>query len=128
VDTIRPTRRLRRGRAVSPTKVSPASVGAPGVPKLGCATNEATANSAASSLIIATPVGSRRDARGLWAADRLRPHYQQPIFNRYASDRRNAERLATTPFQLPIHRAMSETALQWVAEQLTTLTTRSHTP
>lgn len=32
----------------------------------------------------------------------------------------------TTTFQLPVHPAMSETALQWVAEQLAALDARSH--
>jgi perosamine synthetase len=56
-----------------------------------------------------------------------RPLYHQPIFSRYAATCRNAERLATTTFQLPVHPAMSETALQWVAEQLAALNARSHT-
>jgi dTDP-4-amino-4,6-dideoxygalactose transaminase len=57
-----------------------------------------------------------------------RPLYHQPIFSRYTATCRNAERLATTAFQLPVHPAMSEMALQWVAEQLAALNARSHTP
>jgi dTDP-4-amino-4,6-dideoxygalactose transaminase len=57
-----------------------------------------------------------------------RPLYHQPIFSRYGTACRNAEQLATTTFQLPVHPAMSETALQWVAEQLAALNARSHTP
>jgi dTDP-4-amino-4,6-dideoxygalactose transaminase len=52
-----------------------------------------------------------------------RPLYHQPIFSQYAATCRNAERLAVTTFQLPVHPAMSETALQWVAEQLAALST-----
>jgi perosamine synthetase len=52
-----------------------------------------------------------------------RPLYHQPMFSAFTATCRNAERLATTTFQLPVHPAMSETALQWVAEQLATINT-----
>jgi perosamine synthetase len=47
-----------------------------------------------------------------------RPLYHRPIFTKYATDCPNAEHLAATTFQLPVHPGMSEAALDWVADRI----------
>lgn len=47
-----------------------------------------------------------------------RPLYHRPIFTAYAAPCPNAEALAATTFQLPVHPGMSEAALGWVADRI----------
>ena len=44
--------------------------------------------------------------------------YHRPIFTQYATTCPNAETLAATTFQLPVHPGMSEAALRWVADRI----------
>jgi perosamine synthetase len=46
------------------------------------------------------------------------PLYHQPIFTRYKTRCPNAEALCATTIQLPIHPAMSASALEWVADRI----------
>ncbi|BCB81212.1 DegT/DnrJ/EryC1/StrS aminotransferase family protein [Phytohabitans flavus] len=45
-----------------------------------------------------------------------RPLYQQPLFAPYARPCPNAEHLATTTIQLPVHPGLHAAALRWIAE------------
>ncbi|MFY1654281.1 DegT/DnrJ/EryC1/StrS family aminotransferase [Solwaraspora sp. WMMB762] len=47
-----------------------------------------------------------------------RPLYHRPIFTAYATPCPNADALAATTFQLPVHPGMSEAALGWVADRI----------
>jgi perosamine synthetase len=52
-----------------------------------------------------------------------RPLYRRPVFATYATECPNAEALAITTLQLPVHPGLTETALQWAADQLRSLAT-----
>ena len=52
-----------------------------------------------------------------------RPLYHRPVFAKYATVCPNAEALAATTLQLPVHPALSGTALEWAANQLRSLAT-----
>lgn len=47
-----------------------------------------------------------------------RPLYGQPLFRAYATDCPNAEALAATTLQLPVHPGMSEETVKWVAQRV----------
>ena len=47
-----------------------------------------------------------------------RPLYHQPIFAKYASPCPNAEALAATTLQVPVHPGMSPAALEWVSDRV----------
>lgn len=47
-----------------------------------------------------------------------RPLYHRPIFTEFANECPNAEQLAATTLQLPVHPGMSEAALGWVADRI----------
>jgi perosamine synthetase len=51
-----------------------------------------------------------------------RPLYQRPIFAEYATACPNAEALATSTFQIPVHPGMSEATVEWVAARVADLT------
>lgn len=69
----------------------------------------------------ASHVAAAFDAAGLppdsirW---RYRPLYHQPIFQPYASQCPNAERLATTTIQLPVHPGIPDATLAWIADRV----------
>lgn len=50
------------------------------------------------------------------------PLYHQPIFVSYATACPNAEALCAAALQFPVHPAMNDTALQWVADRIATCT------
>jgi dTDP-4-amino-4,6-dideoxygalactose transaminase len=50
-----------------------------------------------------------------------RPLYQQSIFAAYAAACPNAEALATSTFQLPVHPGMPEATVEWVAARVAAL-------
>src|SRR5262249_10946294 len=50
-----------------------------------------------------------------------RPLSQQPIFAAYATACPNAETLATSTFQLPVHPGMPEATVEWVAARVAAL-------
>jgi len=52
-----------------------------------------------------------------------RPLYRRPVFAAYATACPNAEALAISTLQLPVHPGLTETALQWAADQLRSLAT-----
>lgn len=51
-----------------------------------------------------------------------RPLYHRPIFTAYATTCPNAEKLAATTFQLPVHPGMSQASLRWVADRVRVFT------
>ena len=53
-----------------------------------------------------------------------RPLYHRPPFATYAAICRKAETLATSTLLLPVHPGLSETALEWVTDQLWSLLCR----
>jgi len=55
-----------------------------------------------------------------------RPLYHQPIFTTYRTPCPNAEALAATTFQLPVHPGMPDAALAWVANRIRVLAERPH--
>jgi perosamine synthetase len=54
-----------------------------------------------------------------------RPLYHRAIFTGYISTGPNAEALAATTFQVPVHPGMSEAALEWIADRVRALTEES---
>ncbi len=50
-----------------------------------------------------------------------RPLYQRPIFAEYATACPNAEALATSTFQIPVHPGMPEATVEWVAARVADL-------
>jgi dTDP-4-amino-4,6-dideoxygalactose transaminase len=54
-----------------------------------------------------------------------RPLYHRAIFTGYTSTCPNAEALAATTFQVPVHPGMSEAALEWIADRVRALTEES---
>jgi dTDP-4-amino-4,6-dideoxygalactose transaminase len=59
---------------------------------------------------------------------RYRALHQQPLFTAYASACPNAEILATSTFQLPVHPSLSEATVEWVAERVATIARGGTTP
>ncbi len=49
---------------------------------------------------------------------RYRPLYHQPIFQPYANQCPNAEHLATTTVQLPVHPGMTDATVAWMADRV----------
>jgi dTDP-4-amino-4,6-dideoxygalactose transaminase len=52
---------------------------------------------------------------------RYRPLHQQPMFAAYARPCPNAEALATSTFQLPVHPSLPEATVEWMAAHLATI-------
>lgn len=50
-----------------------------------------------------------------------RPLYRQPLFARYARTCPQAEKLATTTFQMPVHPGLTPAQLEWVSRRVATL-------
>lgn len=59
---------------------------------------------------------------------RYRPLHQQPMFAPYASPCPNAEALATSTFQLPVHPHLPEATVEWMAARLATIARKGPTP
>ena len=58
-----------------------------------------------------------------------RPLHQQPLFTRYATTPcPNAEALAATTVQVPVHPGLTQAAVAWIADQLATIAEQGPTP
>jgi perosamine synthetase len=77
-------------------------------------------------VLTASPGDAARIAAGFTAAGlppdsvrfRYGPLYTRPVFAPYATRCPNAEQLAATTFQLPVHPAMTDQTLGWVADRI----------
>jgi dTDP-4-amino-4,6-dideoxygalactose transaminase len=79
------------------------------------------------NLVLTTTPGTAEAVAASFAAAGLPPdsvRYQykplchQPIFTRYATPCPNAEQLAATTVQLPVHPGMSPSALRWITDRI----------
>lgn len=59
---------------------------------------------------------------------RYRALHQQPLFAEYANACPNAEALATSTFQLPVHPNLSEATVEWMAAHVATIARGGPTP
>src|SRR5205814_8768438 len=59
---------------------------------------------------------------------RYRPLHQQPIFAQYATACPNAETLAASTVQLPVHPAMPAATVEWVAARVAAIARAGATP
>lgn len=87
------------------------------------------------NLVLTTPTDSAASAAAGLAVTGLppdsvrfgyRPLHHRPIFAAYTTPRPNAEALCASTLQLPVHPAMSDTALNWVASRIQAIAEGHH--